>query len=267
MAVDRNRPPGTTNTSVGGTSTTTNNSVTNESTSSWQTGSTSSISQEIRNLDFMDPASRRALNQLLAGLTTGSGGNAASQAAQEVDRLRLDEIAANQGIRADYSKGQAFADAQGAMNANLARTLELAMPTITAGIDAAGTSGSALSALLTQQAADDAAASAAELGLQAAISYGNIQASLSQTIGSILGQGSEAANLLMQALGIGKGSMERGTITGTQQTTSSSRGGSTSTSSTSGTSTTTQQQNQSESTTPNRTTGGVTGTSSYSNYY
>lgn len=222
----------------------------------------SSSSTEKRNIDYMDSASRAALNSLIAGLTgsspsgggnffrggggSSSGTNQVAQQANQLTQQRLNEVSANQAIRGDYSKANAFADATGAMNANLARALEQSMPTITAGIDAAGTSGSALSALLTQQAADDAAASAAELGLQAAINYGQIQSGFSNVIANLLSQGSESANLLMQALGIAKGSVEKGTVT---QNSSQSQSSSQTTNS-SQTTTSNQTANTTQTTTP-----------------
>lgn len=263
MAVSRtadvaNRTGQTTNTSSSGSST----NVTTGSNTTTGRSTTNQTSTQKTNIDYLDAASRAALNSLIAGLTgnTGGGGsnffrgggnkgggtNQVAEQANKITQERLNEVAANQAIRGDYSKANAFADATGAMNANLARALEQAMPTITAGIDAAGTSGSALSALLTQQAADDAAASAAELGLQAAISYGQIQSGFSNVISNLLSQGSESANLLMQALGIAKGSVERGTITNSStQTTNSSQ-----TTNSTQTSTTNQTDNTTQTTTP-----------------
>lgn len=222
MAVSRSNPPG----GMGSVNTQTNNT----SGSSITTGSSTTVgsSNTVQNsnetssrvANYLDPTARAALNSLINGLTgKGSGNNAIASGAKERDRIRMEEILANQGIRADYSKGNAFADAQGAMNATLAQAIQKSMPTITAGIDAAGTSGSALSALLTQQMAEDAAAQAAQLGLQTAINYGQIQTGQSNVIEGLLGQGSEASNLLLQALGIAKGAYEN---TKTSNTSSSS---------------------------------------------
>lgn len=230
MAVSRNNPPGgmgavqnQTN-SQSGSSVTSGTSTTTGSSRTVQNASETST----RTADYLDPTARAALNSLIQSLagTSGGGGNrnpmvasrggsstsntnAAGNSILERDRIRMQEILTNQGIRADYSKANAFADAQNAMNSNLTRALQQAMPTITAGIDAAGTSGSALSALLTQQAAEDAAGQAAELGLQAAINYGQIQTGQSAIIEGLLGQGSEVANALIQALGIAKGASEK----------------------------------------------------------
>lgn len=198
--------------------------------------SSSATSTERKQADYLDPVARKALNDLLITLSGGSGGgnnplrpgggkggnSEIANNAKRITQERFKEVATNQGLRSDYSKGAAFADATGAMNAQLAEALQLAMPTITAGIDSAGTSGSALSALLTQQAADDAAAQAAKLGLEAAINYGNIQVGFSGVIEGLLGQGSEEANLLLQALGIAKGASENSKTTSSSNQSSSS---------------------------------------------
>lgn len=222
MAVSRNNPPsmGTSQNqtnSQAGTSLTTGSSTTTGSSRT-----TTNASESLSKIsDYLDPTARAALDSLIQGLSGVEGGNrfniwdnrgkgssATATKANELDRIRLEEIATNQGIRADYSKENAFADAQGAMNATLSQALRQSMPTVTAGIDAAGTSGGALSALLTQQMAEDAAGQAAQLGLQAAINYGQIQTGQSNVIESLLGQGSEATNALLQALGIAKGAYE-----------------------------------------------------------
>jgi len=112
------------------------------------------------------------------------------------------------------------------------------MPTITAGIQAAGTSGSSMSALLTQKAAEDAAYNAAQLGLSAAISYGQIQANALSSAGSLITSGDPATNQLLAALGINKGSVSN------TQTNSSSSSNSNTNSATNSVSTTDQNQSQ-----------------------
>lgn len=265
MAVSRNNPPsmGTSQNqtnSQAGTSLTTGSSTTTGS-SRTTTNANESLSKIS---DYLDPTARAALNSLIKGLSgveggnrfniwgnRGSGSNATATKANELDRIRLEEISTNQGIRADYSKANAFADAQGAMNATLSQALRQSMPTITAGIDAAGTSGGALSALLTQQMAEDAAGQAAQLGLQAAINYGQIQTGQSNVIESLLGQGSEATNALLEALGIAKGAYEN-----TKSNSSSSQTSNTTSSQTTNSSqatTSTQTGNQSTVTDPSTT--------------
>ena len=180
------------------------------------TGTSSSITNTSQSQvsDYMDPTGRAALTELINQLL--KGGN--TQAKKYSD-ARLSEIQTNQAARQDYTKSNAFADAQNAMNANLAKALEQAMPTLTAGIDAAGTSGSAMQALLTQQAAENAARSAAELGLNAAISYGQIQAGFGDILERLTSEGDPVTNQLLQALSISKGSMENTKSYGTSTTT------------------------------------------------
>ena len=137
--------------------------------------------------DYMDPTGRAALTELINSLLKGT-----NKGANQYSDARLSEIKTNQAARGDYTKSNAFADAQNAMNANLAKALEQAMPTLTAGIDAAGTSGSAMQALLTQQAAENAARNAAELGLNAAISYGQIQAGFGDILERLTAEGDPA---------------------------------------------------------------------------
>ena len=164
--------------------------------------------------DYMDPTGRAALTELINSLLNGT-----NKVANQYRDARLSEIKTNQSARGDYTKSNAFADAQNAMNANLAKALEQAMPTLTAGIDAAGTSGSAMQALLTQQAAESAAQNAAELGLNAAISYGQIQAGFGDILERLTAEGDPAVNQLLQALNISKGSMENTRSSGTSTTT------------------------------------------------
>ena len=164
--------------------------------------------------DYMDPTGRAALTELINSLLKGT-----NKGANQYRDARLSEIKTNQSARGDYTKGNAFADAQNAMNANLAKALEQAMPTLTAGIDAAGTSGSAMQALLTQQAAESAAQNAAELGLNAAISYGQIQAGFGDILERLTAEGDPATNQLLQALNISKGSFEDTKGSSSQSTT------------------------------------------------
>lgn len=193
------------------------NSVTNSVQTGVQTGTSSSrtSSNQSTSSDYMDAAGRSALTELINQLLGKSGDGRAQKYAD----ARLREIKTNQAARQDYTKGNAFADAQNAMNANLAKALEQAMPTLTAGIDAAGTSGSAMQALLTQQAAENAARSAAELGLNAAISYGQIQAGFGDILERLTSEGDPVTNQLLQALNISKGSVEKTTSSGSQSTT------------------------------------------------
>lgn len=184
------------------------------SISGTQTTSTTAnaSSNESKVSDYLDPTSRKALERLIRQLSSGGDvrgpGSDRFEQANQYGEQRLKEISTNQANRADYSKANAFSDAQAAMASQLAKALEQAMPTLTAGIDAAGTSGSAMQALLTQQAAENAARNAAELGLNAAISYGQLQAGFGDILERLTAQGDPTTNQLMQALGIAKGAYE-----------------------------------------------------------
>lgn len=165
-------------------------------------------SSETKVADYLDPVAREALNKLLASLQDPKG------TANKYSQERLNEISKNQSLRGDYTKSAAFADALGAMNSQLAKGIESQMPTITAGIDAAGTSGSSMSALLTQTAAENAARNAAELGLNAAISYGQIQTGFGSILEQLTAKGDPVTNQLIEALNVAKGASEKSTTTG-----------------------------------------------------
>lgn len=225
---------------------TTGPSTTSTSGSSSTRTSTTGRSQEVQtvNMQNMSGTALAALDQLILDLS--SGNNASAQVLQQAWTT---ELAAAQQLREDYSKQAAINDSSAAMSASLAEALELAMPTIAAGIDAAGTSGSAMSSLLTQKAAEQAANQAATLGLQAAISYGQIAANAGQTAASLINTGDPTLNALLESLAVAKGAVQTGTTTNDkqysenqQQNTSSSQtqrnSGSTSTSVNSGATTT-----------------------------
>ena len=208
-----------TETPKAGVATTTNSAATQVATKTGtSTTSGSSNQRQTTATDYLDPTSRAALEQLLKQLSDPT-----SQANQ-FSQQRLDEIGTNQEIRKDYTKSAAFADALAAMQSNLAKGIESQLPAITAGIDAAGTSGSAMSALLTQKAAEDSARNAAELGLQAAISYGQIQTGLGGVLEQLTAAGDPVTNQLLAALGVAKGASESSTVTSSgssKQTTNS----------------------------------------------
>lgn len=214
--------------------------VVNKSGSSQTSQSQSGTSSQVS--DYMDPVSRAALNQLIQSLSGATSqfdrnnDNRKDSNANKYGQIRLEEIAANQASRGDYSKSNAFQDALGAMNSQLAKGIESQMPTITAGIDAAGTSGSAMAALLTQQAAQDAARNAAELGLTAAVNYGQLQVGFGDIIERLSKEGDPSTNQLLGALGIAKGASENTTTTSSSQGSSSTTSNETVSSSTNTTS-------------------------------
>ena len=226
-------------TNAAGSSTT----VSNQYQTGVQSSQGSSSSRETKTADYLDPVARAALNKLLASISDPK--STINKYSQE----RLGEINKNQQLRGDYSKSAAFADAIGAMNSQLSKALEQQMPTVTAGIDAAGTSGSAMSALLTRQAATDAANNAAELGLQAAIQYGQIQTGFGDILERLTKDGDPAANQLLGALNIAKGASE---VSSSSSSSSQSQSG-TSSQTTTGVSTTTENKKVEEQATKGNT--------------
>ena len=151
----------------------------------------------------MDDASLKALQDLIKSLSTGGS---------EDDKRRWqqiqDEILVNQAQRQSYSKEASFADSSMAAAAQMFKALEQQMPTITAGIDSAGTSGSAMAALLTQNAAEAASRNAAQLQLDAAINYGQISNQASSIVADLLKIDNPATSQLLEALNIAKGAVQ-----------------------------------------------------------
>lgn len=206
---------------TGGKTTTQAGTTTTTGNSSTRGGSNESQTFDLKN---MTGSSLLALEQLINGLSgpmdirgpigrNKSGeNNTAVQSLLNLSKTYQASLTKAANLGDDYSKSAAFQDSAAASAAQLAEALEQSMPTITAGIDAAGTSGSALSALLTQRAAEDAAAQAAKLGLDAAIAYGQINAQSQSAVASLLGQGDPATNALLAALGIAKGAVQTGTV-------------------------------------------------------
>lgn len=217
--------------------------------------STSGKSKETTtyNIQNMTDQALGALDDLIAGLA--GGGNAA---ANQLRDQWLNELQAAQQLREDYSKANAIKDSDAAMASSMAKALEQAMPTIAAGIDAAGTSGGAMSALLTQKAAEAAANQAAELGLSAAISYGQIAVNAGNTAASLINTGDPTLNALLQALATAKGAVQQGsqTTNKTYSENSSSQSQSNSTTQNSGSTTVTQNSGGTSTVTPNAPTAG-----------
>lgn len=205
---------------LGPSSTTTSSSSSGRDTSS----SSSTVQSSTQN---MTSSALAALDSLILGLSGGSGrskskGNPlfggggggsvqantdAANAIKKTEAQYNQQVLNAQQLQSDYSKSAAFADSNAAVAATLADALRQTMPTITAGIDSAGTSGSALSALLTQRAAADAAAEGAKLGLSAAIDYGNIAVAAGNTATGLLQSGNPLVNALLESLNIAKGAV------------------------------------------------------------
>lgn len=150
-----------------------------------------------------------ALKQLLLQLL---GGGTAEQRAEAANRAT--EVQAVRGQRADYTKEAAFTDAQGAMAGESRKALEKLIPSITKAAEGAGTSASSMRALLMQDAANKAAESAAALGLQASVNYGQIGSSLSSVLQSLTAQTNPVTKALLEAIQLSKGQESTGTTSG-----------------------------------------------------
>lgn len=173
------------------------------STSSQQSSGSSTTESYVEN---MDPQSLAALQVLIAQLISGGTPEQRVQNAQ-----RQQEIGSVQAARAGYSKEAAFADAEGAMAAQLRQALQTMMPSITRAAEGAGTSQSSMRALLMQEAAQQAADSAALLGLQNAVNYGQIATGLTGTLEALTRPNDVVTNSLIQALGLAKGATQKST--------------------------------------------------------
>lgn len=179
------------------------NTTQSQSLSQGQSGSSTTTI----NKDYMSEVGRQALNNLLAQLA--AGGTPAQRQIQE-DILRT--IQATQVKQAEYSKENAFAESEGLMNQALRQALESTLPSILLAGEAAGTSGSAISALLTNDLTARAAEGSAALGINAAVDYGQIAAQLLDTQAGLANRDDPAVEALIAALGVDKGSRERGTV-------------------------------------------------------
>lgn len=192
-----------------GSSTTSGSQTSSGTTSS--TG-TSNTSNKTTNLDDKGLA---ALNQLIKQLQNGGTAEMQQQRA-----VRDGEIATVQGIRAGYSKEDAFNDAQGLMALQMRRTMEQLIPSIGRAAESAGSSGGALRALLLQDAAQRAAESSSAAGLNTAVQYGGIQGNLSGVLEGLTRSDPAATQALIQALGVAKGAVV--TSNGSQSSSSNS---------------------------------------------
>jgi hypothetical protein len=200
--------------------TTTQNSTQNTASNSNTIQNTSSTTKTSQT--NMDPQSKAALDLLIKQLMGGG-----TQQMAEDRARRIQEIQALQSQRAGYTKDAAFADAQGAMAGQLRAVLEKIAPSLVRAAQGAGTSQSSLRALLTQDMAARAAEASASTGLQAATSYGGINAQLSGVLSNLINSPDPVAAALLQALNIAKGatssstSSTNGTTTGSTSTTGS----------------------------------------------
>lgn len=144
--------------------------------------------------------------QLLAGGTP-------EQKTEQTNRQQ--EVQSVRGQRAGYTKEAAFADAQGAQAQQSRLVMEKLIPSIIAAASGAGSSKGSMRALLTQDAANKAAESAAALGLKASVDYGNISGGMNQVLEALTRQGNPITDSLLKALEISKGQRSTQTSGGT----------------------------------------------------
>lgn len=110
-----------------------------------------------------------------------------------------------QNLLQDYSKQNAFGDAQGLMALTLQKAMEQNMPAISRAIEGAGTSAGSMQALLAGNAARDASLAASALGAEQAKSYGNISSNLMQLLETFSRPDTAVMGALVQALNVAKG--------------------------------------------------------------
>jgi len=198
-------------------------SGTSNQTSNTQGNTSSTTNTTTRNMSKQNEA---ALNLLIQQLMGGG-----TQQMAEDRARRLQEVGAVQNQRADYSKGAAFADAQGAMAQQMRLAMEKLLPSIVRSAEGAGTSQNSLRALLTQQAASQAAEASSALGLKAATDYGGISTNLSSILERLTQQNDPVTSALVNALNVAKGveTTTKGTTTGTNNSTTNTTGNTTNT--------------------------------------
>lgn len=191
--------------STGG-GTTTQNATSTQNTNSSRSGFSNTTNTSRTN--NMSDASAAALEKLIAQLQGGG------TAAMQQDRsTRSAEIAALQGQRSGYSKAAAFADSALVMDQQRQQALAQVLPSITRAAEGAGTSRNSMRALMLQKEAQQAAQSAAALGLKSATDYGNISNGMSNVLANLIGQNDPASAALLSALGIAKGAQTSTTAT------------------------------------------------------
>lgn len=154
--------------------------------------------------------------QALIAQLTGQG----TPEIQQQRATRNEEVQSVRNQRQQYTKDQAEADAQMAVEATQRRSLEQLLPSINNAARGSGTSQSSMRALLLQDAAQRAADSAALLKTQTVKDYGSISASLNNTLEALTRVDAPQTDALLKALQLGNQA---------QNTTSSGNGSSAST--------------------------------------
>lgn len=238
---EREAAGGTTNNNFTQTGTTQGSSTGTTSSSSSQTGSRTATTKESFQTDNMSAAGRSALDQLLAQLLAGG-----TEEQRQNLEASLIEQQAQEGLRASFSTERAIELSEGLVQQSIERAMQAALPQLALSAEGAGSSGDALTALLTNQVSRSASVDAAALAAGQVTDFGSLQTQLSGTLTSLIGgRGQGVTDALLSALNVDKGSQTSGTkTTRTKEKTKSSAAKSTSSTGTKiGTSSTSRVQN------------------------
>lgn len=174
------------------------------------TGPGTATSSQTQKTVAMDPKAIQALGILLTQL---QGGGTADQ--QNDRAARTGAVNKTTQAAQGYTRENAFADAEGAMQAEVNNVLARLLPDILRQAEGSGTSQNSLRALLTQAAGMDAAQGAATIGLRTAVDYGNVNANLMSALSSLTGGNDPVQAAILQALNIAKGASTTTTTNGT----------------------------------------------------
>lgn len=190
--------------SGGGSTTTTNGTSTTNSSQNQTTNTRETNTQNTHStVKNMTDESLAALDKLIKQLEGGGTDNMLQDRA-----ARLKAIQDAQYQQQGYSKAAAMSDARGAMDAETARALNQILPSITRSAEGAGTSKNSMRALMTQNAASNAAQGAATIGIKAAADYGQVSNGISAILAQLVAMKDPAADALLAALNISKGAVQ-----------------------------------------------------------
>ena len=232
------------------------NVLTNSNTTGTSNGSNSSNTSQqgtsTTNTTNMDPKSL-AMLQVLIGQLMGNG----TQQQIRDRAARQSEINNVTQQRAGYSKEAAFGDAQGLMAQTMRQLLEKNLPTMVRARDAAGTSGSALQALMVNDLQARTAEAASAQGLNAAVQYGGVANGMSSILEQLTRPNDSQTTALLNAFNVLKGAV-------TSSTTNSSQTGSSSGTSQANTTSNTVE-NKAQTFTPTSTVSSSNSSPTYSN--
>jgi hypothetical protein len=204
-------PGGATDNRVTSAGSTTGTSTgTTSQTTDTQGSSDTASNQTTRNLD---PASMALLQGFIKNLMAQTGQDRAT---------KNQTIADTQQQQQQFSKANAFTDAQGLINETLRKALESTLPSIRMATENAGSSGGALSALLAQDAAQRAAESGSALGVQTATNYGNVSANFAQVLSKLLAEQTGSDQTIANAFNVLKGAVSNTTGSSSTNTSQSS---------------------------------------------